>query len=112
MAGTLKRTFGPIALTVTMTTNIYNNSSSLIYDNLKHIHVVNKTASAATFSLWIGATGANAAGTEFFSAQNVGANSVFDWYGNLKLLSTDFIVGGASAGTTLTILGEGEQLVV
>ena len=112
MAGQLKRTFGPLALSATMTTNIYNNASSLIYDNLKHIHVVNKTASAVSFSLWIGATGGNAAGTEFFSAVSVPAYSVFDWYGNLKLLSTDFIVGGASSATALTILGEGEQVVV
>ena len=109
---TVKRTFGPAALSATLTTNIYNNTSALIYDVLKHIHVVNKTAGAVTFSLWVGATGANAAGTEFFNAQSVAANSVFDWYGSLKMLSTDFLVGGASAATSLTIIGEGEQYVV
>ena len=112
IAGTIKRTFGPLALTNTLTTNVYNQGSALIYDVLTHIHVVNKTGSAATFSLWIGATGANAAGTEFFNGQSVAANGVFDWYGQLKLASTDFLVGGASAGTTLTILGEGYQVVV
>ena len=111
MAGTLKRTFGPLALNTTMTTNIYSNASSLLYDNLKHIHVANKSGSAATFSIWLGLTGANTAGTELFSAINVPANSVFDWYGNLKMLSTDFLVGGASANTALTIVGEGEQIV-
>lgn len=107
-----KRTAGPIALSATLTTNVYNQGSALIYDVIKHIHVVNKTASAATFSLWLGATGANAAGTELFNSQSVAANSVYDWYGNLKMLSTDFLVGGASAGTTLTITIEGEQYVV
>lgn len=112
MAGTLKRTVGPVALSATLTTNVYNQGSALIYDVIRHIHVVNKTSVAATFSLWLGATGANAAGTELFTAQNVPANSSFDWYGNLKMLSTDFLVGGASAGTTLTLTAMGEQSVV
>lgn len=112
MAGTVKRTFGPVALTNTLTTNIYNNTSALIYDVIKHIHVTNKTAGAVTFSLWLGATGANTAGTELFNGQSIAANSSFDWYGNLKMVTTDFLVGGASAATSLTITGEGEQFVV
>jgi len=114
MAGTIKRTFGPVALTTTLTTNVYAGAggSALIYDVIKHIHVANKTGTAATFSLWLGATGANAAGTELFTAVSVAANSVFDWYGNLKMTSTDFLVGGAGTTTALTITGEGEQFVV
>ena len=95
MAGTLKRTFGPVALSATLTTNVYNQSSALIYDVIKHLHIANKTGIAATFSLWLGATGGNAAGTELFIAVNVPANSYIDWYGNLKMLATDFLVGGA-----------------
>ena len=110
--GKLVLTLPPTALTATLTTNVYNNTSALIYDKIEHIHVVNKTSSAATFSLWIGATGGNAAGTEWFSAQSVPANSVYDWFGILKLVSTQFIVGGASANTTLTIMIEGEQFGV
>jgi len=112
MAGTVKRTVGPVALATVMTTNVYNNASPLIYDVVKHIHVANKTAAAATFSLWLGATGANAAGTELFSAVSVPANSSFDWYGNLKMLSTDFLVGGSNTATALTLIAEGEQFVV
>lgn len=112
MAGTVKRTFGPLALTTTLTTNVYTQGSALIYDVIKHIHITNKTASAATFSLWLGATGANAAGTELFNGQSIAANSSFDWYGNLKMLSTDFLVGGSNTTTALTITGEGEQFVV
>jgi hypothetical protein len=108
----IKRTAGPLALTNTLTTNVYNQGSALIYDIIKHIHVVNKTAGAVTFSLWLGGTGGNVAGTELFNAQSVAANSVYDWYGNLKMLSTDFLVGGASAATSLTITIEGEQYVV
>lgn len=112
MAGLIKRTFGPVALSATLTTNVYNQGSALIYDVIRHIHVVNKTGGAVTFSLWLGGTGANSAGTELFNAQSVAANAVYDWYGLLKMISTDFLVGGASAGTSLTITGSGEQFVV
>lgn len=112
MAGTYKRTFGPLALTTTLTTNVYNQGSALIYDLIRHIHITNKTGSAATFTLYLGATGANAAGTELFLGVSVAANSSYDWYGALKLLSTDFLVGGAGTATALTITAEGEQFVV
>lgn len=112
MAGAIKRTFGPVAMSATLTTNIYNNTSALIYDVINHLHIANKTAGAVTFSMWLGATGANAAGTELFTAVSIPANSCFDWYGRLKMTSTDFLVGGASAGTSLTITGMGEQCVV
>lgn len=108
----IKRIFGPLALTNTLTTNVYNQGSALIYDVIKHIHIVNKTAGAVTFSLWLGATGANTAGTELFNAHSIPAQGEFDYYCNLKMLSTDFLVGGASAATSLTITAEGEQYVV
>lgn len=110
--------FGPLALTNTYTTNILNpaalsggvNSGSLnAYIVLKHIRIVNKTAGAVTFRLFLGATGANAAGTEIIGYDlSVSANSYVDWYGLLRLDTTDFLVGGASALTSLTIEGEGE----
>lgn len=112
MPGTPKRLAGPVALSATLTTNVYNQTRTEIYDVIRHIHVVNKTGAAATFSLWLGATGANAAGTELFSGKSVPANDVFDWYGNLRLDSTDFLVGGASAATTLTITISGEKNAV
>lgn len=111
MAGTIKRTFGPVALTTTYTTNVYNQGSALIYDVLRHTHVGNKLA-ADTFRLYLGATGANAAGTELFFDYPVAAKQSYDWYGALKLVSTDFLVGGAATTLTLVIEGEGEQYVV
>ncbi len=111
MAGTPKRTVGPVALTTTMTTNVYNQGSALIYDVIKIIQVCNKTASAATFSLWLGATGANAAGTELFSGVSVPANTTVFFYVNLKMASTDFLVGGAGTTLALTIAVTGEQHV-
>ena len=110
----------PIALTTTLTTNILNpNVTSLAgpvgftmsqpYLIIKHVRVSNKTASAATFSLWKGATGANAAGTEWIgTGVSVPANSYFDWYGQARIDAADFIVGGSNTATALTITFEGE----
>ncbi len=120
MAANKKVRIGPIALTTTLTTNILNpNVTSLAgpvgitltqpYLLLKHIRLVNKTAGAVTASFWIGATGANAAGTEFLGqGLSVPANSYVDWYGEVRLDSTDFLVGGAGTTTALSFEAEGE----
>jgi hypothetical protein len=110
--------FGPLALT-NVAANILNPGTTTggvngggggnLYILLNHIRIVNKTAGAATFSLFIGATGGSAAGTEFMgTAKSIAANSVEDWYGRLRLDVADFLTGLASANTTLTIEGEGE----
>lgn len=109
---------GPIALTNTLTTNLVNPptaaggtnaGSSSQYIILKHIRIVNKTAGAVTCSFWLGATGANAAGTEVIGqGLSVAANSFVDWYGLLRIDAADFLVGGASANTSLSFEGEGE----
>lgn len=113
--------FGPVAMSATLTTNILNPgtttggtaSTSAPYDKLmivlRHVRIVNKTAGAVTFSLWLGATGANTAGTEVIgTAKSIPANDAYDWYGEMPLYNGDFLVGGAGAGTSLTIQGEGE----
>ncbi len=112
--------FGPTALSATLTTNILNpgtttggvgmpGTSGNLYFVLRHIRIVNKTGGAVTFSMWIGATGGNVAGTEAIgNALSIAANSVYDWYGLLTLDVADFLVGGASAGTSLTFEAEGE----
>ena len=110
--------FGPVALTTTTTTNLLNPptasggvnaGSSAQYIILKHLRIVNKTAAAVNFSLWLGATGANAAGTEVIGqGLSVAANASYDYYGLMRLDAADFLVGGASANTALSIMGEGE----
>jgi hypothetical protein len=76
---------------------------------IRHIRIVNKTAGAVTFSLYIGASGGSAAGTEFIgTALSVPANSAYDWYGLVRLDNGDYLSGLASAATSLTIEGEGE----
>lgn len=108
----IKRLYGPAALTNVYTTDVYVPASALIYDIVRHIHIVNKTATTVTFRLFLGATGANAAGTELFYDHSIVAYSEFDYYCALKLTSTTFLVGGASAATSLSITIEGESIVV
>jgi len=120
MASNKLQTFGPVALTNTLTTNIIapaaagasavGYTATATYIILRHIRIVNKTAGAATFTLYLGATGANTAGTEVVGVgYSVAANSAFDWYGQMRLEGTNgFLVGGASANTTLTLEAEGE----
>lgn len=113
--------FGPVALTTTLTTNILNCAVTSMagpvgftatqpYLILNHIRITNKTGTAATFTLYMGATGGNAAGTEFIgTGQSVAANSSYDWYSpGFRMDSTDFLVGGAGTTTALVISGEGE----
>jgi hypothetical protein len=112
MAGTIKKLVGPVALTNVYTTNVFNDASALLYSIVRHIHVVNKTAAAVSFRLYLGVTGGNAAGTELFYDQTVPAYGTFDYYCAMKMTSADFLVGGASAATSLSIVVEGEQVVV
>lgn len=128
--------FGPVALTTTTTTNIINpptltggtglaGTNTNTYVILRHLRVTNKTASAAIFGLWLGATGANTAGTEVIAGAqasggaitastgvSVAAQSYFDWYGLLYMAPADFLVGGAGTATALTLEAEGEIGVV
>lgn len=115
--------FGPVALGASVA-NIINpptltggtglaGTNTNTYVILRHIRVVNKTGTAATFSLFVGASGASAAGSEFFgNGLSVAANSYVDWYGLLRLDTTDYLTGSASAGTTLTLESEGEIGIV
>jgi len=111
-------TFGPLALTTTLTTNILNpptatggvnGGSSPQYIILKHIRIVNKTASNITVSFWLGATGANAAGTEVIgTGLIIPPNIPYDWWGQMRVDSTQFLVGGCNTATAASIQGEGE----
>ncbi len=110
--------FGPIALTNTLTTNLLNpatatggtnSGSSAMYIVIRHFRVVNKTAGAVTCSFWKGLTGANTAGTEILGiGLSIAANSFQDFFGGWRFESTDFLVGGASANTSLSLEGFGE----
>lgn len=110
--------FGPVALTAVLTTNLLNPPAAAAgvnagaspqYIILKHLRIVNKSNLAVTFSMWLGATGVNAVGTEVIGqGQIVLANTSYDWYGLMRLDVADFLVGGASSAGALSISGEGE----
>lgn len=123
---------GPVALTTTTTTNIYNppaltggtpSNTSNAYVIIRHVRVVNKTASAAQVALWISTTGDNGAGKEAIfggvasggaltRGVSVAAQSYVDWYGMLRMDAADFLVGGSDTATALTIEGELEIGIV
>lgn len=113
--------FGPVAVaatagnlvncTVTSVAGPVGFTMTQPYVLIKHIRITNKTASAVTFSSWIGATGASAAGTEFLGiAKSISANDSIDWYGNpgVRLDIADFLVGLAGTTLSLTFEAEGE----
>lgn len=109
--------FGPVAVAAAAgnllnpptATGGVNGGSSSQYIILRHIRVVNKDSSARTVSLFIGATGGSAAGTEFaFASKSIPANDYVDWNGAVRLDAADFLTGLASVMTTCVISGEGE----
>ena len=119
MAANKNIRFGPVAVSNSVGNLINCNITSLAgpigytqtqpYLILRHLRVVNKTGSAATLSMYIGATGGSAAGTEFLgNGLSVPANSYIEWYGMLRLDAADFLTAIASAATTLTFEAEGE----
>lgn len=71
---------------------------------IKHMRVNNKTSSPVSLTLYKGATGGSAAGTEFgFVNVSVPANSGLDWYGQARFDSADFLTGVAGAATSLVL---------
>lgn len=117
MAANKKVRFGPLAIAAAAAnllnpptgTGGVNAGTSAAYLLLNHIRIVNKGAVAATVSLYIGATGLSAAGTEFaFTGVSIPVGSYVDWYGLVRLDSTDFLTGVASVVTTLVFNAEGE----
>ena len=111
---------GPTSLTTVLTTTVLNSAVSTLvgpigytqtqpYIILTHIRIVNYTASAATASLFIGATGADVTATAFaFYGYSIAGNSYVDWYGRVRLESTDYLTGGAGTTASLTFEAEGE----
>ena len=89
---------GPVGITLTQP-----------YMIISHMRIVNKLAQTVTFSLFKGATGASAAGTEIVgSLTAIAANSSYDWFGMLRMDSGDFLTGLAGTATALTLSVEGE----
>ncbi len=111
---------GPVALTTTYTTNIFNPGTTTggvnctaapfdkLYVVLYKIRVVNKTTSACTWRLYVGATGANAAGTELYYDYSIPPNSIHEVPYRIRLSTADFLVGGAQTTLSLVFEADGE----
>jgi len=112
MAGTLKRIAGP-AFLASSAADLYTPPASTIYTVIRHIHFANVTASAVTISIYVGATGGSASGTELFGTFSIPANDVYDYLtSGLRMASTDFLTGFASSASAVTYTIMGEQAVV
>lgn len=111
MAGTLKRIAGPAYLS-NSAANVYTPPASTISTTIQHIHLANVTSASHSFSLYVGATGGSAGGTQLFEDVTIEANDFLDYYCDLFMASTDFLSGSADASSSIVITVEGTQAVV
>ncbi len=113
MAGQLKRISGPAYLG-NSAADVYTPPASTIYTVIRHIHLANTDTSSRTASLYVGATGGSAGGTELLKGKSIAANDVLDLYFSpgLKMASTDFLSGLADSASKVAITVMGEQVVV
>ncbi len=105
------RIAGPAYL-ASSATNIYTPPSSsqvTLETYITQIHLANVTSGAITWTLYIGATGGSSGGTEIGKGVSLAANSTQDLYfgDGIRLLTTDFLSGLASAGSSITIVVQG-----
>ena len=107
MASILRRIAGP-AFLASSVANIYTPPNSAIYVVIFHIHIVNVTTGAVKATLYTGATGAAASGTELMKSKSVPATDYIDYYCEKRMDSTDFLTGLASQASALVIEVEGE----
>lgn len=81
-------------------------------EELRLIHVSNRTSSPAKLSLWVGATGATAAGTDLFIGRTIAAFDTFSWPFLVKMTTADFLVGQSDTAAALTIVVTAAQVGV
>lgn len=104
----------PIALTASVANLLNPNVSSLSgpvgftltqpYIRITRIRAVSKSAAVVTVSLYKGATGGSAAGTEVvWNAAQVPANGNLEEYCDIRLDAADFLTGVCSAATSVTL---------
>jgi len=113
MASNRSFRFGPVALTTTLTTEIFTPpvvaggvgfeaDISACYSVIRHIRILNKTASSATYSLYI------AQATQVAAASNGVAVSSFAGAGTLNVVSTS---GFPASGTLTAATSTGQATI-
>ncbi len=111
MAGTIRRIAGP-AFLPSVVGNPYTPEAATIYTVLKHLHFFNVSASPVTISIYIGESGAAAAGTQLFDTFEILANQPYDYFTLTRMNSTDFLTGIASAASAVTYTIDADMVVV
>jgi hypothetical protein len=112
MPGTPKRIAGPAYLAASAT-NIYTPAASTINYLIKGLQFTNKDSVPRTFTIYVGATGGSAGGTELIAAKALQAGETYTWYApgqGLMMVSTDFLTGIASAASAIVITVIGETI--
>lgn len=106
--GAAKRIAGPAYLAASAT-NIYTPPASTLITYIGQLHFANKTASDATATVYVGATGGSSGGTEIVPTITVTAHETRDFYFSppMQMISTDFLSGlsGTASAVTITVLG-------
>jgi hypothetical protein len=114
MAGTSWKA-GPVAVATTSDDVAGVNPAAGTYRKIFHIHVANTNGASRALSMWIGATGAEGAGTALCEGKVIAANDVFDMYfpAGLRIVAADFLVALSSVdSTSLEITVTGESFVL
>lgn len=107
--GVPKRLAGPLALT-NSAANVYNPASGVVA-RVRQIIVANKTNASHTYTFYLGATGASAAGTELFYQVTLAANTTTILYVDITMVAADFLTGLADANTAITVTVCGDNVV-
>lgn len=107
MPGAIKRLAGPVFLASGVANIIAAPAAGSKYV-IRRMHFCNRDSSSRTFSIYVGGSGASAAGTEIFKDKSIPANDVYERWMALELTSSDYLTGGCvvSSGIVCTIEGE------
>ena len=109
--------FGPVALGTSVadllnppdTTGGVGTGTPGTYIIIRHMQIVNRASVPVVGSMYLGASGASASGTEVVMAgKTVLANTTDHWGGLMRLDVADFLTGNASQDNALVVTGEGE----
>jgi hypothetical protein len=111
---------GPVALTTTAATNVWNpptttggvgtgTTNTNTYYIIRHIRATNTTGTAATVTINVGTTGiVTLPSVMAWYQTTVPANSAIDWYGALRLDVADFLVASSQTTAAITLTADAE----
>jgi hypothetical protein len=110
MAQNKKLNIQPVALTTSAANYLNPKITTLTggigwiatqpYFLIRHVRAINTSPTPTTVSAWKGLTGGSLSGTEYmWSAAPIAGNGTLDWWGEMRLDSTDFLTALAGAAT-------------